>query len=181
MENQTLDPVEKEFIDAGVFFLEKNSIEDPSYEGRYCGVLVEIAVHGDRVVDVPEFGFSVVNKKRGTAILATDFNLGERDGKKILSFRASMRVPDGVPLPENSNYYMSFLDLCFYAGNEAIPEYYGEDITTPLPENGKPIDLGWVLSSRFIDTVIDALGKLDAKVLGGNMQNALLTGPLNKT
>ena len=71
---------------------------------------------------------------------------------------------------------MSFLDLCLYAGNEAIPEVYGEDIETKKDPNAVPFDLGWLLPSRFVDAFIPTAGKLDTLILAGNMQQALLYG-----
>lgn len=175
------DAIEKEFNDGGVFFLEAQSIVDNSFPGNYVGVSIEIAVMTQEEVTAPDFSVSVINR-REVAILFTDWAVFERDGQKILSLSAFQRLPDGIAIPvfpgATTGNYMSFLDLCFFAGNEAIPEVYGEDVVTRPAAGAKAQDLGWTLPSRFVDALIDALGKLDHTMLGGNMQQALLYGPV---
>lgn len=172
-----IDEVEKEFNKGGIFFLEQGKLSDPYYQGDYIGVHIEIAVMSETPVTAPDFAVSVLNR-RDVAILFTDWRVFERDGQTILGLCAYQRLPEGTNLPTAVVRYMSFLDLCFYAGNEAIPEVYGEDIFTKPDAGYKPGDLGWTMPSRFVDAFIDAFGKLDSTMLGGNAKEALLYGPI---
>ncbi len=176
-----IDSVEKEFNADGIFFLEQKSINDSSFEGRYIGVDIEIAVIGDASITPPDFSLSIVNR-RSVALLATDWDFIERDGQKILTFSVFQRMPQNLEQRHSvwpsEDEYVSFLDLCFFAGNEEIPEIYGDDIITRPRVSASPMDLGWTLPSRFVDPLIDALGKLDNAMLGGNIEHALIYGPV---
>lgn len=176
--NRPADNVEKQFNDDGIFFLQEKSIHDAAFKGDYVGVQVAFAIPDSVEVSAPDFSVSVVNK-REVALLFTDWFVSDNDGQKYLSFKVYQRVPENIILPlEQSNSYMSFLDLCFYGGNEKIPDAYGEDIPTKPFIGSIPKDLGWALPSRFLDPLIPALGKIDDSMLGGNMQHALLYGPI---
>jgi len=116
----------------------------------------------------------------------TDWALTDRDGLKILSFRASQRVPEQLAgyaeeLAMREHYAQTFQDLCFYAGNESVPEGYQVDTITKQREGTLLADLGWILPSRFVDAVIDALGKVNDSMLAGNMDNAILYGVVTKS
>jgi hypothetical protein len=176
--------LEKEFNDNGVFFLGAKSIHDPSFDGSYLGVEVEIAVTQDSIVTVPDFTFSIVNK-RGVAALMTDWTLVDDSGQRKLRFLASVRVPDDsisfmalALLPHD--LAMTFMDLCFYAGNEAIPEGHQVDTETAQRPGTRLADLGWILPSRFVDTIIDALGKMNDAVLSGMLEEGILYGVRTK-
>jgi hypothetical protein len=182
--NRPSDALEKEFNDAGIFFLEQKTLSDPFFEGSYIGVKVEIAiVNGSAVLTVPDFAFSIVNR-RGVAILMTDWQLIDRDDQKLLTFTASQRLPEAeaalIALAP-ANLAMTFMDLCFYSGNEAIPVDFKVDTNTKLNPEASPADLGWHLPSRYVDSVIDALGKLNDSVLAGNMEEAILYGVVRKS
>jgi hypothetical protein len=171
------DALEKEFNDGGVFFLEERSIDQIRKPGeKWLSVAVHIAVMSTQGVTAPEFSYSLLNR-RGLSMIASDWHFGrdEDTEQDVLSFVVSMRVPDAIELPEISDdLAMTFTDLCFYAGNEAIPENYDADTFTKLKANYKMTDLGWVLPSRYVDYLIDALGKLNDCALGGNMKEAIL-------
>ena len=165
--------LEQQFNKDGVFFLEEKSINQ--FKGKFVGLDIEIVIMGD--VSLPDFSVSAVNR-RGVATMFTDWGLIEREGQKILRLSAWQQTPlDRQDVKLDTRHMMSFLDLCFYAGNEAIPEVYGEDIETKKDPNAVPFDLGWILSSRQVDAFINAAGKLDTLILAGNMQQALLYGP----
>lgn len=171
------DALEKEFNAGGVFFLTETSLGEIKAKegGKWLSLKVDIAVMAHEVT-VPDFSFSLVNK-RGVAIIASDWQCSEDSDReqKILSFTVSQRYPDEVKISEYpSNLCMSFMDLCFYAGNEALPEGFSPDTFTKMNKKVSPADLGWYLPSRFIDSLIDALGKLNDAVLAGQMQEALL-------
>lgn len=171
------DKEEKQFNDLGVFFLQEKSISDIRQSGeKWTGVQVEIAVEDNSPVTAPDFSFSILNK-RGVATVMTDwsFDLRPDTGQKVLSFTAWQRTPDAIDVPEvPSGLYMTFLDLCFYAGNEAVPENFTPDTFTIPSANYKATDLGWYYPSRFIDSVIDALGKLNDIALAAQMKEAIL-------
>lgn len=174
-----VDAVEAEFNKGGMFFLNAAKISDPFFEGNYIGVEVEILVMSDTPVTAPDFSVSVVNR-RDVALFATDWEVVQRDDQTLLKFSVFQRIPGEFIDPEAgfSLRFMSFLDMCFYAGNEAVPEVYGEDVITK-PRKGVPAsDLGWRLPVRFMDPLIDALGKIDGSMLAGNIKEALIYGPI---
>lgn len=172
-----VDEVEKEFNKGGIYFLEAKSIGDSLFEGNYISIRVQIDVMNTSAITAPEFSNSVFNK-RGVALYVTDWSFTQHEGYGTLSFLVSQRLPEGAQIPAYDVKYMSFLDLCWYAGNEQIPEVYGDDIITKPVGGFSAADLGWTLPSRFVDSLIDALGKIDDSLLGGNMSQALLYGPL---
>jgi hypothetical protein len=176
MQRPTND-LEKEFNAGGIYFLDARSLEDSSFEGKYMGVEVEIAIPDGTKVSCPDFSYSVQNK-RGVATYMTDWNLTTVNEQKCLRFLASMRVPENINLSKSlpTNIAWTFLDLCFYAGNEAISEDFEVDTFTKQRPDTKTVDLGWILPSRFVDTVIDALGKMNDAVLSGMLEEAILYG-----
>jgi hypothetical protein len=102
---------------------------------------------------------------------------------RTLTFKASQRMPEGY---FNGSYAgaprdaMTFQDLCFYSGNEAIPEGYQVDTFTKQRDGTKLTDLGWLLPSRFVDALVDALGRLNDTMLGGTIGEAILYGIVTK-
>lgn len=165
----------KEFNKNGIFFLEEKSISQ--LDGRYFGVEIDIGFLPDLAIEAPDFSVSVVNR-REVAILFTDFAVKDKAGQKVLTLKAHMRMPDGVEWPIQPASYMSFLDLCFFSGNEAIPDTgYGADVFTTPREGYTARDLGWTMPARFIDTFIDAFDRMSQAILGGTAQEALLYGP----
>lgn len=174
--------LEKEFNAGGIYFLDAKSIHDPTFEGSYLGVEVEIAVPEGTTVSCPDFSFSVINR-RGVAIFMTDWRIYrcERSGQSRLHFLAMIRIPAGpVARTDSRGLAMTFMDLCFYAGNEAIPAERPVDTFTEQRAQTQLCDLGWVLPSRYVDTTIDALGKMNDAVLGGMLEEAILYGPISK-
>lgn len=170
------DAIEKEFNAGGIFFLPEKSIHEMRKPGEnWLGLVVEIAFMSDSVV-APDFSFSILNK-RGHATLATDWAVYTREDteQKVLGFTVWQRLPDAIQVPDvEPGLFQTFTDMCFYAGNEAIPENFVVDTFTKSAVNHKPTDLGWILPSRFVDSVIDALGKLNDAVLGSQMSEAIL-------
>lgn len=181
MKNRLYDEaLEKEFNSVGIHFLKEKSISD--FAGEYVGLAVELAIPNESKLTVPDFTFSILNK-REVAVLATDWKEKRRNEQRLLTFKIYVRCPkDAATLAAVglSNLAMPFLDFCFYAGNEAIPETFGEDVLTKFRDDAIKGDLGWTMPVRFADPVIDALGKLNDTVLGGMMQEAILYGMLTK-
>lgn len=171
--------LESELNKLNLYFLDERSIIDPKFEGNYVGVAVEIAVMVDALPASPEFSVSRISP-RGCTTLFTDWQFIERDGQKLLTFQAWQRIPTGTPSPLGGQFVMSYMDLCYYAGNEAVPETYGDDVITKVRADYKPTDLGWIVPGRFTDALVDALHDLDNTMLGGNAEHALLYGPLLK-
>lgn len=169
--------LEKQFNAGGIFFLPSTSIFNGGFEaGLYIGVGIEIAIPVESgELSVPEFSFSVVSK-RGVALLFTDWNVLERNGIRHLAFSAWLRSPQdlnfGGPI-----IGMPFMDLCFYTGNEAIPEDFASDVSTVMREDAAKGDLGWAIPSRLTDHLVESLGKLNASVLSGLLQDAIVYGP----
>lgn len=174
-----IDAVEAEFNKGGMFFLNAAKISDSFFEGNYIGVEVEILVMSDTPVTAPDFSVSVVNR-RDVAMFVTDWEVIERDEQTLLKFSVFQRIPGNCRLhcDQTPMSYMSFLDMCFFAGNEAIPEVYGDDVATKGRVGVPATDLGWHLPVRFMDPLIDALGKIDGSMLAGNIKEALIYGPI---
>ncbi len=172
------DELEKEFNKGGIFFLKEKSIKEQ--EGKFLGVEVELAIPAGTKISCPDFSFSVLNR-REVATLMTDWTLDETGEQRTLRFLAMIRIPDDSSTG-SLRYYMpgnvaqTFLDLCFYAGNEALPEGREVDTYTKQRADTKLRDLGWVLPSRYVDTVIDALGKMNDAVLSGMLRESILYG-----
>jgi hypothetical protein len=174
--NKPTDEVLAEFNKGGIHFLAEKTIKEIRKDGEnWLGVVVEIAILSDKVT-APDFSFSIINQ-RGHATLATDWAVYDREDteQKVLGFTVWQRMPDGNPVPDiEPGLYMSFVDMCFYSGNEAIPENFEPDTFTKPGDGSKPTDLGWHLPSRFVDSFIDAMGKLNDAVLAGQMQESII-------
>ncbi len=166
----------QEFTSIGVHFLEQKTLAEIKKPGeKWMSVRVSLAVL-QKDVKAPQFSYSLVTK-RGCAIIASDwkFEYNQRIEQDELSFIASMRMPDDIDMPEIEYYQaMTFMDLCFYAGNEALPEGHKVDTFTQLYPGSKLTDLGWIYPSRFVDTLIDMLGKLNDVALAGQLQESIL-------
>ncbi len=168
----------------GIFFYNEGKIDAiiADEPGDYIGASVEIGLapsDDNEKIPVPDFTISV-QSPRGVALLATDWDVIERDGVKHLRFQCWQRRPDGVPAEFAKDVAMSFTDLCFYAGNEEIPDCYGEDVLAKIRLDTQKYDLGWVMPVRFADNLIDGLGKLNELVLSGMLKESMLYGILRK-
>lgn len=155
-------------------------VEDPSsfvmdQRKGLIGIRVEISVAKD-LVDFPKFNVTVVNK-RGVRTTVSDFLLIDTEQGKKLTFLAYQQLPEGTRPPLTDKYIAtSFVDLCYFQGNEAVDPNYLPPVMTPVAPNALKEDLGWYLPSRFVDTIIDALGKVNEIFLSGLLDEAILYG-----
>jgi hypothetical protein len=173
--------LEAEFNKSGIFFLPEKRLSQIWKQGeRYIGVQVDIDVLPDNPVSVPDFSFDV-RTKRGVSVLFTDWGKLQLADRQRLSFDVWVRCPDdtaalfeaGLPLKPVG---MTFQDLCFYVGNEAIPETFGQDVFTQMRPDATKADLGWLMPVRLADPLIDSLGKMNDAVLAGMLQESILYG-----
>ncbi len=160
----------------GVFIQDKRS-EIPN-DGNYLCVHVEIGFPLDTLIDAPDFDVMILND-RGVKTWFGDFRVSARDDQKMFMFETYQQAPDNVPLSGNySNmYYTTYLDLCWKLGNNKIDETVIPSVFTAPKEGAKHIDLGWVLPSRFVDSVTVALGHLNTTILSDTIVDALVYGP----
>jgi hypothetical protein len=180
------EQVEKEFNKAGIFFYENESFFTGDDENPRIGVEVEIGMLPDAKPLTPDFLVAVKNR-RGVVTMITDWTVKERGDQKVLTFIAWQRIPsgaldDGIETGDTV-LATSFLDFCYYSGNEDIDPTRNPDVFTQVRDACLVTDLGWHLPSRFVDPLIDSLGKLNDFMLGGTLEDSMLYGVLfrNKT
>jgi len=174
---------EANFNAAGLFFFENESFYDRK-DFQKIGCVVEIGALPDaKFIDID---FMLTFKgRRGVVMCFTDWKVEDRGDQKVLSFIAWQKIPNGTfPAvrdlfgPE-APLYLSFMDLCWLSGNtevdiNATPSVFTKPRTTGAVQN----DLGWHLPSRFVDPLIDGLGKLNDYILSGTLEDAILYGPI---
>lgn len=173
------DAIEKAFNKDGIYFLDYKSIEDlkAAEGGRYMGVNVEIGLPPG-ISDLINIDFTIsVVSPRAVAMFMTDWEIIERGGVRHLAFQAWQQIPTDI-YPAGLYPYtaMTFMDLCFYAGNESIPDSFGEDVLSKLNPAAVKADLGWIMPVRFADLLILALGKLNDSVLSGMLKESVIYG-----
>lgn len=169
--------LEKQFNSIGIFLEEKNSFKPTT---KAVGIIVEVGFPLDTVLESLDFDVVTVNP-RGVKTRFTEFDLSERDDQKILAFKAYQELPLGVDVPLTSKpLATSFVDLCWYTGIEAVNKDLIPSVVTKKQANTESADLGWYLPSRFVDSVINALGKINETFLSGTLEDAILYGPITK-
>lgn len=160
----------------GVFIQERR--EEIPKNANYLSVHVEIGFPSDTEIGVPDFDVMILNE-RGIKTWCSAFRIIARGDQKIFSFEAYQEAPDNVPLSGNYSklYYTSYIDLCWKLGNNKIDESIIPPVVTEPKEGAQHIDLGWVLPSRFVDSITNALGVLNTTILSNTMIEALVYGP----
>ncbi len=163
--------LEAAFNKNGVFF--KENFELP--KGKYVSLDIEIGVPAGSPILVPDFTVEVLSKRNYSTIFR-NWDKEQRGDQDILKIEVLQRVPEGVEFKLQSypQLTQSFVDLCWYAGNEAVTRDYVPDVFTKLRNDAQCTDLGWYLPSRVTDTFIDAVGKIDDTMLAGMIENALI-------
>lgn len=143
------------------------------------GVRIEIGAD-NMTSEPPEFNITAVNK-RGVRTTISDFMLVETPQGRKFTFLAYQQLPDDCRPPLTTEHVAtSFVDLCYFQGNEAVDPNYIPPVSTKIAPNAVKKDLGWYLPSRFVDTIIDALGKVNEVFLSGFLEEAILYGIITK-
>lgn len=167
--------LEADFNKIGVFIMDKGTVKGE----RLLTLLVQVGFPKSTEISAPEFDIKVMTK-RGVCTYFRDFQLLETEAQTIFQFETCQVIPDDLNLPVNSPNLMSFVDFCWYAGNEPVNADLIPDVFTVKMPNYKSGDLGWYLPSRFVDSVISSLGKLNDVFLSGTLEDAILYGPYIK-
>lgn len=180
MAKRVPDAVEKQFNDDGIFFLESKSLWDVfKKDEKFIFVTMEMRIPETTTIPEIDFSYSVVNR-RDVAIVFSNFTIVKRDGHPHLQFLVATRIPDTAALETFQTLPpvgMSFIDFCFYSGNEAIPENYADDVYSIFDTLKRKEDLGWYLPIRFCDPLIEALDKMNNSVFAGMLQDSIMYGP----
>lgn len=143
----------------------------------FCTVEVDLAMPAE-FEKAPDFSLRVSNITTGREVLFTDFRIGSVGEQKVLTFNASMYIPEAVVnatvgvSPDRQLIGLSFLDLCY--GGAAELQALETDTVTPARDGVAYADIGWVLSSRFVDTFVDALGKLNDTMFEGALRESMI-------
>lgn len=172
---------EAELNSIGVYTLSKEETSQIESTKKQISLLVEIGFPKEVELSAPDFDVRVLNR-RGIFTLFSDFGIVEREDQKILHFYATQNIPDDYNLqnPEVP-LAMSFIDLCWNTGAEPTNVEFANQVVTKPRQGCKGGDLGWVLPSRYADSVIGCLGKLNDVFLSGTLQEAILYGPFITT
>lgn len=164
-----------DFKSIGFFFEEKNSFKP---KNKALGVLIEIGFPLDTQIESLDFDVVTVNP-RGVRTVFTEFQLSEVNQQKLLSFKAFQEAPEKISFKtEDPMLATSFIDLCWYTGVEAVDPNLIPTVVTKVKDSTYRCDLGWFLPSRFVDSAINALGKLNEVFLSGTLEDAIVYGPI---
>lgn len=180
MKNKPDSKSEAELNKLGVFIDEAK--KDVPRDDNYLAIYVEIGFPENTELDTPEFDVIIANP-RGVKTRFSAFNVSTRGDQKIFSFVAYQNTPDNVPVHGNyeETYYTSYLDMCWKLGTNKIDDSVIPSVHTNPKEGAKHVDLGWVLPSRYVDSITNALGVLNNVILSGTMIDALIYGPYVST
>lgn len=141
----------------------------------FVHVSIDLAI-GDAMKEAPKFGVKVCNIATARDVYFSDFSLRDLHGVQTLNFAAHMLVPerlvDLVARREGALIGCSFLDLCFGSAQEL--QTLDTDTVTPVRPDVAYGDIGWVIPSRFLDTLIDACGKLNDTLFDGALRESML-------
>jgi hypothetical protein len=173
--------LEQELNKLGVYLEPRcNFLVDP--RPNLIGVRVEIAITDKIKFDPPKFNIITVSK-RGVRTTFSDFMIVDThsQGKK-LTFLSYQQLPDGTipPMETEKQIATSFLDLCFFQGNEAVDPNYIPAVTTQVAPNAVKEDLGWYMPARFLDSFIEAVAKVNEVFLSGLLDEAIVYGIIKK-
>lgn len=173
--------LELEFNKAGLYFYQKESFYDNDRAQPRIGVRVEVGLLPEAEPLVIDF-LTVVKSRRGIVTNVSDWKVDTREDQKILSFILWQRIPDGhhddAPDVVTPWFSTGFMNLCYWSGNQEMVEDFKYDLFTKPDPSVPPGDLGWQLPSRFVDSMIDALGKINDFMLSGTLEDGIIYGPL---
>lgn len=163
--------LEKLFNKLGVYTRKELSLPNSSHS---ITVYLEVPLTDDEKIELADYGIETVSP-RGAKIFYGEWSLNSREGKRYLAFNAMMKLPTGISLPNNRGDFVvsSFVDLCWNTGVEEVL-IAPPDVGLPLAAGAVYQDLGWYLPSRFLDQLIDSLGKLNDCFFEGRLQDAIL-------
>lgn len=142
---------------------------------RRISVKVELEVPLEFKVE-EQFAFLIKNK-RGFGLLVSGWATEVRGEHNVLSF--DVEAGTDANLPAYSAFrkeFTSFVDLCWFIGNEKITDQKIAEIDFPVAEGYQPGDLAWQLPSRFIDPFIQTMGVLNDVVFGGALKDSVVYG-----
>lgn len=145
-------------------------------------VRIEAAIGDADGVRPIEWNVNLVSKE-GAVIVCSDWAVEQSiAGQRVVSFIAHMRLPKDwnesaaffKEMPQD--LVTSFADFNFSHGNEAFGKGYSPNVLTIPSPGSAPGDLGWYLPCRFADRLGEALSKMNAFVMSGVLEDALIYG-----
>lgn len=171
----------KELATIGVHVTDSPSVLQDTNPNK-IGVTVEVLLKDVEVTSLPEFGIMTVSK-RGVHFCAGNWRTRVTEDQKSLLVFDIYTYSNSPLINESIKSYpliaTSFIDLCWSVGVENLAQIETPDVGTPLNKEAKYDDLGWYLSSRVLDNLIDSLGKINDIFLNGALEEAILYGPKN--
>lgn len=172
--------IEKDFKKIGVFIKERR--ESMPKDANYLSIHVEIGFPVDTQIEAPNFDV-VVRNQRGVDTRFSAFNIEARGEQKVFMFEAYQEAPDNVPLHGNFEklHYSTYLDLCWRLGNNKIDDSVAPSVNTEPKPGATHVDMGWILPSRYVDSITNALGVLNNTILSNTIVDALIYGPSYST
>ncbi len=185
------DETAKEFAAAGIEFVPEKTLlgvicdaagneltlEELEYApSTFESVEIDVAVNPE-YNEPPAFSIKVRNKSVGRDVYFTDFTTAMIGEQKVLRFKASAPVNPRVlahrKVEEKKRLVgLTFVDLCY--GGAAELDAAGPDTNTALRPGASYADIGWMLSSRFTDTLIDALAKLNVSMFSDALGDSII-------
>lgn len=173
--NRPDNKLESQFNTLGVYTVDKDSTKGV----RALSLLVQIGFPKEAPLSCPDFDIKV-RTKRGVETHFTNFDIRDTDTQKVLQFEVVQAIPHDFELMVPTKHYMTFIDFCWYSGNEMINDDIIPDVFTELMPGYTKADLGWYLPSRFVDSILNSMGKLNDVFLSGTLEDAILYGPTLK-
>lgn len=173
--NRPNEEIEKSLNSLGIFTAAGAAVVP---QAGAVGVSVEVPINPESFV-LPEFSIRTVSR-RGVKIDFGNWRIVQRAERHALVFDAIMPIPDGqAPVIPNEPgaVAMTYLDLCWNVGVEEKPDV-PPALEIPLASGAIYADLGWYLPSRFVDQLVDSLGKMNDTFMDGALENAVLYGTL---
>lgn len=173
LENKTL----RDIIKSNTTSLSEKELDDAL--NTFETVELEIGVEGSYSA-IPEFSVRVRQPSTGREVYFSDFKLVNNAGQNALNFKASMPIPAQVlanikrpdPSSKTNTVALSYLDLCYGGALELTAT--STDTVTHLREGANYADIGWSLSSRYVDTLIDAIGKLNDTLFEDSLRESII-------
>lgn len=161
--------LEKLLNKIGVFTEAKSD----EYQQSTISINIEVPLNDDDASELLEFNVVTVSG-RGVRIVYSNWSHLTRGDKKLLRFSASLYSSTVLPAVTTSRILAtSFADLCWYSGAEAInPNIIA--VEAPIAEDAEYVDLGWHLPARFVDQLIDSMGKLNETLFNGRLMDSVL-------
>lgn len=117
---------------------------------------------------------------RGKKTYFSNLVIHNQNNQDVITFDIIQTIPKEIGSLPNLNqlYYSSFVDLCWNTGATPINTSLVPSTLTIPREYAIACEFGWVLPSKFVDSITATIGTLNSEILGGIAIDALLYGPI---